>query len=64
MNYAEFEQTINRKQIVDALAQNLYAFGVVPHDQDITNIQFSDLFGASTEEFCKIKIFTQQEVVQ
>jgi hypothetical protein len=48
--------TINRMIIVDQVAAFLYATKQVPESSEITNIQFSDLFGASTEEFCTLKV--------
>ena len=56
------EKTIARQNIVDCLATQLYAWSIVDNDKKITNIQFSDLFGVSTTEFCKIKIFIEEEV--
>lgn len=60
--HSERSIMINRTNIVNQVAAFLYAIGEVPDSEDITNIQFSDLFGASTEEFCKAKIFTTKEV--
>lgn len=58
MNFDQpIEKTINRKLIVDALAPLLYTTGIVPDEVEISNIQFSNLFGASTEEYCNIKIY-------
>jgi len=56
------EKTIARQNIVDAVTTMLFALSIVDDDKKITNIQFSDLFGASTTEFCKIKIFIEEEV--
>lgn len=58
----EKEYTLNRDIIVSQVAAFLYAASIVPDDEEITNIQFSELFGASTEELCKLKIFTTKEV--
>lgn len=54
------EKTISRQNIVDSVATFLYSMSIVDDNQKITNIQFSDLFGASTTEFCKIKIFIEE----
>ncbi len=56
------EKTIARQNIVDAVVTVLYALSIVDDDKKITNIQFSDLFGVSTKEFCKLKIFIEEEV--
>ena len=56
------EKTIARQHIVDAVTTMLFALSIVDDDKKITNIQFSDLFGVSTTEFCKIKIFIEEEV--
>ena len=56
------EKTIARQNIVDAVTTMLFALSIVDDDKKITNIQFSDLFGVSTTEFCKIKIFIEEEV--
>lgn len=61
-NEATIEATINRQHIVDAVGQFLVATTVVPKNRAVTNIQFSDLFGVSGAELCKIKIYTQKEV--
>lgn len=61
MNYTEKVLKINRQQIVDAVATHLYATSIIDDDVDITNIQFSDLFGVSTQEFVTLKIFTKNK---
>lgn len=50
------ETTINRQHIVDSLALFLNATKVVSPSQEISNIQFGDLFGESETELCNIKI--------
>ena len=56
------EKTIKVQNIVDAVATMLYALSIVDDNKKITNIQFSDVFGASTVELCKLKIFIEEEV--
>lgn len=51
------ELTIDRMHIVNAVSQYLTANSLWDDGKEITNIQFSDLFGPSTVEFCKLKIF-------
>ena len=54
------ETVINRDTIVSQVAAFLYAAGIVNDDEHITNIQFGELFGASTTEHVPIKIFFKQ----
>ena len=56
------EITIPRQVIVDQMAAYLYAVSVIDDDVDITNIQFSDLFGSGITEYCRLKVFTDKEV--
>lgn len=56
------EFSINRSQIVDQMAAWLYAAGVVNDNEDITNIQFGDLFGVSDRESVKLKVFLNGKV--
>lgn len=51
------ETSINRQHIVDQVALLLHAWGVVPEKEEITNIQFGELFGYSKGELCPIKIY-------
>ena len=55
------EKTINRQLIVDKVSELLYQLGIVPDNQQITNIQFSNLFGRSDTELTEMKIFTRKE---
>jgi hypothetical protein len=55
------EQTIARNLIVDKVAELIYALGIIPHTQTITNIQFSDLFGMSDTELTKMTIFSRKD---
>lgn len=57
---SELSLTISRSNIVDQVASFLYATGKVPHSQEISNIQFSDLFGSSDTEYCTLKVFTKE----
>lgn len=52
------EITINRQTIVDTMAAWLYATRMIKDANNITNIQFSDLFGASDTELVTLKVFT------
>ncbi len=52
------EMTIERSHIVAAVAMHLQAMSAIPKSDDITNIQFGDLFGASIQEYVPIKIYT------
>lgn len=52
------EITINRQTLVDITAAWLYAARQVNDAKNISNIQFSDLFGASDTEFVTLKVFT------
>jgi hypothetical protein len=63
-DYREIELTINRQTIVDQVAAYLYAMGIVHDNEHVTNIQFKELFGASTTELAPIKVCLkkQQEV--
>ena len=51
------ELTIDRMHIVNAVSQYLVSNSLWDDGKEITNIQFSDLFGASVQEFCKMRIF-------
>jgi hypothetical protein len=64
-DYREIELTINRQTIVDQVAAYLYAMGIVHDNEHVTNIQFKELFGASTTELAPIKVCIkkQQEIV-
>jgi len=52
------EITINRQTLVDITAAWLYAARQVNDAKNISNIQFSDLFGASDTELVTLKVFT------
>lgn len=54
------EMTINRQTIVDQMSSWLYATSVIDDNKDITNIQFGELFGASTTEHVPMKIFYKE----
>ncbi len=64
-DYREIELTIHRQTIVDQVAAFLYAAGIIHDDEHVTNIQFKELFGASTTELAPIKVCLkkQQELV-
>lgn len=53
-------KTINRQTIVDQMASWLYATSIINDNVDITNIQFSDLFGKSDQELVKLKIYCKE----
>lgn len=55
------ELTINRMIIVDQVAAFLYATGHVNDSEEISNIQFGDLFGVSDTEHSKLKIWIRKE---
>lgn len=55
-DYREIELPLNRKLIVDQVAALLYAAGYVHDDEEVVNIQFSDLFGASDIEMTKLRV--------
>lgn len=55
-DYREIELTLNRQTIVDQVAALLYAAGIVHDNEEVTNIQFKDLFGASDTELAPIKV--------
>lgn len=55
-DYREIEMPLNRQIIVDQVAAFLYAAGYIHDNEHVTNIQFSELFGASVEELTKIKV--------
>lgn len=50
---------VNRMHIVNAVALYLQGLNVIPDATDITNIQFSDLFGPSVEEYTDLKVYTR-----
>jgi len=52
------EITVNRQTIVDNTAAWLYATRMINDAKNISNIQFSDLFGSSDKEFVTLKVFT------
>lgn len=54
-NYEELK--INRNHIVTAVDQYLRSLKMISRDADTTNIQFSDLFGKSHDEFVNLKIY-------
>lgn len=60
MNSAPMKVQIHRDQIVSQVAAWLYATGTVPDNMDISNIQFSNLFGMSDIELCDLTVFTQK----
>jgi hypothetical protein len=60
MNSEPLNLTLSRSNIVDQVAALLYATGAVHDNEEITNIQFSDLFGVSATEFTSIKVFTKE----
>jgi hypothetical protein len=55
-DYREIELTLNRQTIVDQVAAFLYAAGIVHDNEEVMNIQFKELFGASTTELAPIKV--------
>lgn len=57
-NQSYEEITLDRSHIVNAVGPYLQSLNIIPDAKDITNIQFSDLFGASTQEFVTLKVFT------
>lgn len=62
MQTETIELNLNRSQIVDQIAALLYATSIIPDNVDIANIQFSDLFGVSDKELCKLTIQTRKEL--
>ena len=52
------EITMDRMHIVNAVAPYLQSLNIIPNAKDITNIQFSDLFGRSDKELVTLKVFT------
>ena len=62
MQTETLELNLNRSQIVDQVAALLYATSIIPDNVDILNIQFSDLFGKSDKELCKLTISTRKEL--
>lgn len=54
------DKKINRQTIVDQMAAFLYASSIINDNQDITNIQFSDLFGVSDTEYVTMKIHIKE----
>lgn len=56
--YKTSEITIPRQTLVDITAAWLYATRAIKDASNISNIQFSDLFGASDTEYVKLKIHT------
>jgi hypothetical protein len=56
-----FEHTMNRQLIVDAVAEYLLRFGIVPRDKRVVDIEFSKLFGADESMLTNIKVFTSEE---
>lgn len=56
----EKELTISRQNIVDQVASFLYFTKTIPESQEITNIQFSDLFGYSGTQLCKLKVYIKE----
>jgi hypothetical protein len=59
-DYREIELTLSRQTIVDQVAAFLYAAGIVHDDEEVNNIQFSDIFGRSDIELVKTKIFIKK----
>ena len=57
-NYIEFPM-VDRMHIVNAVALYLQSINAISNAKEITNIQFSDLFGASTKEYTALKVYTQ-----
>lgn len=55
------EMTIAREHIVRAVASHLRSLAIIHNDEEVTNIQFSDLFGRSDVELCNVKIFFEKE---
>lgn len=57
------EKVINRQLLVDMIIGSgvFQSLGIVPNSHIVTNIQFSDLFGASDTELVKIKVFARKE---
>ena len=57
------EMSINRQNIVDQVASLLHAWNVVGEKEEITNIQFGELFGVSDTELVPLKIYFRKEVL-
>lgn len=55
------ELTINRQTIVDQMAAWLYANSIINDNEEITNIQFQDLFGSSDTELVPLKVYFRPE---
>lgn len=55
---------INRSIIVDQVASFLLSTKQVPYKSEITNIQFSELFGVSDVEYVTIDVFFKEEEVE
>ena len=62
MTTAIVEKSIALQTVVDLVAAHLYATSIIDDDTEITNIQFGELFGASTTEYVPMKIYTSKEV--
>jgi hypothetical protein len=62
MNSKVLDISISRTNIVDQVAALLYATGVVNNRDNITNIQFGELFGASDTELVPLKVYINKEV--
>lgn len=55
------EKTIHRQTVVDIVAAWLYATSVLNDDQEVMNIQFSELPGGkSGKELVQMKIFIKE----
>lgn len=57
------EVTVSRSNIEDQIAALLYATGVVTDTEEVTQIQFSDLFGKPHTELTTLKITIRKEVL-
>ena len=51
------EMTLARGHIVSAVEQYLRSISVIHDDENISNIQFQDLFGASDIELVPIQVY-------
>ena len=58
------EKVLNRDFVVAAVAEKLTQFSIIDDNQEITNIQFGELFRASDTEFVPCKIFLTTRVEQ
>lgn len=59
--FETLETTISRDNIVSQVAALLYATGFVKDNQEITNIQFGELFGSSDTELVPLTVSIKNE---